>query len=177
MNRTFIISLFASICALGIVFAEPPPAVTPVATAKPGELKDPRSVMFPVILYHNQKDHRDGIQGALLIFARWDIKPPNQILGIDGSFTGEQIVTGLRKFYREWRPPAGDSTQPRPQLILAQQNWGCGSDLYEPLKALSAEFEIDIYQLYPVVTQIESNPGHPTPNDKRLGELIKGAQP
>ena len=45
---------------------------------------------------------------------------------------------------------------------------------FEPLKALSAEFAIDVYQLYPVVTQIESNPGHPTPNDKRLGEIIKG---
>ena len=67
-----------------MVVADPPPVATPVAPVKPGELKDPRSVMFPVILYHNQKDHTDAIQGALLVFARWDIKPPNQILGVDG---------------------------------------------------------------------------------------------
>ena len=131
--------------------------------------------MIPVILYHNQKEHKYSLQGPLLIFARWDTTPPNQILGIEGSFTDEQIIAGLRKFYREWRPPADDATRPRPQLILAQQNWGCGAGLYEPLKALSADFEIDVYQLYPVTTQIQSNPGHPTPNDKRLGELIKGA--
>lgn len=131
--------------------------------------------MVPVILYHNQKEPKNSLQNPLLIFARWDVKPPNQLLGIEGSFTDEQMIAGLRKFYGEWRPPSTDPTQPRPQLILAQQNWGCGAGLYEPLKALSAEFEIDVYQLYPVVTQIESNPSHPTPNDKRLAELIKGA--
>lgn len=130
-------------------------------------------VKVPVILYHNQKEHKDGLQGPLLIFARWDTKPPNQILGIEGSFTDEQVIAGLRKFYREWLPPASDPTQPRPQLILAQQNWGCGAGLYEPLKALSVEFEIDVYQLYPVLTQFESSSEHPTSNDKRLAELIK----
>ena len=165
--------LFAASCPLVSIFADPPPAATPVASAKSGELKDPRSVIFPTILYHNQKNNRDGMQGTLLIFARWDIKPPNQILGINASFTDEQIITGLRKFYREWHPPANDPTQGRPPLILAQQNWGCGAALYEPLKALSAEFEIDIYRMYPVVTQIESTPSHPTTNDKRLGDIIK----
>ncbi|MES2468012.1 MAG: hypothetical protein V4675_11970 [Verrucomicrobiota bacterium] len=174
MNRSAIITLLAVICTQSFVSAEPPPA-TPSSPAKPTGIPDPRSAMMPVILYHNQKEHKDSLQGPLLIFARWDTKPPNQILGIEGSFTDEQIIAGLRKFYREWRPPADDATRPRPQLILALQNWGCGAGLYEPLKALSADFEIDVYQLYPVTSQIQSNPSHPTPNDKRLGELIKGA--
>jgi len=175
MNRTVIISLFVVICCRAVIFADPQPVASPVAPAKPGEVKDPRSALFPVILYHNQKDHKDVIQGALLVFARWDIKPPNQILGVEGSFTDEQIIAGLRKFYREWRPPANDLDQPPPQLILAQQNWGCGGALYDSLKAISAEFKIDVYQIYPVLTQFESATWHPTPNDKRLGELIKGA--
>ncbi|MCE9611623.1 MAG: hypothetical protein K8R23_15605 [Chthoniobacter sp.] len=174
MNRKAIITLLAVVFLQAFVSGEPPPAQTS-STAKPTGIPDPRSAKMPVILYHNQKEHKDILQGPLLIFARWDTKPPNQILGIEGSFTDEQIITGLKKFYREWRAPADDPTRPRPQLILAQQNWGCGSGLYEPLKALSAEFEIDVYQLYPVVTQIDSNPHHPTPNDKRLAELIKGA--
>ena len=169
MNCTTIISFLAVVWIRTVAFADSAPAVT-----SPNEIKDPRSAMMPVILYHNQKEHKVRLQGPLLIFARWDTRPPNQILGIAGSFTDEQILSGLRKFYREWRPPADDATQPRPQLILARQNWGCGAGLFEPLKALSAEFAIDVYQLYPVVTQIESNPGHPTPNDKRLGEIIKG---
>lgn len=168
MSRIVIISLVV-LWIRAFAFADPS-----AATANTSGIRDPRSAMIPVILYHNQKNHRDSLHGPLLIFARWDTTPPNQILGIEGSFTDEQIITGLRKFYREWRPPENDPTGPRPQLILAQQNWGCGGTLYEPLKALSAEFEIDVYQLYPVVTQIESTPGHPTPNDKRLAELIKG---
>jgi hypothetical protein len=174
MNRTVFASLFAIIVLGAIVFADPKPVASSAAPGKLGEIKDPRSsALFPVILFHNQKEHKDAIQGALLIFARYS-KPPNQILGLKGTFTDEQIITGLKKFYREWRPPANDADRPRPQLILAQQNWGCGGSLYEPLKALSAEFEIDVYQIYPVVTQFESSPGHPTANDKRLGELIKG---
>ena len=127
--------------------------------------------MTPVILYQNQKQHRDVMEEPLLVFARWDIKPSNQILGIKRSFTDEQIISGLRKFYREWRAPANDSTRPRPQLIFAQQNWGCGAGLSEPLKALSAEFEIDIYQLYPVIAGFNSVTL--APNDKRLAELIE----
>ena len=172
MNRTAIIALLAIVWIRTVVFADSSPAAH-----QRNEIKDPRSALMPVILYHNQKEHKDCLQGPLLIFARWDTRPPNQILGIEGSFTNEQILSGLRKFYREWRPPADDAMQPRPPLILAQQNWGSGAGLFEPLKALSAEFAIDVYQLYPVVTQIESNPGHPTPNDQRLGELIKGVSP
>lgn len=169
MNRTLVISMFAVLWLRVVVLADPSPVVT-----KPAGVNDPRLAKIPVILFHNQKNHRDGLEGPLLVYARHDIEPPNQILGIEGSFTDEQIITGLRKFYREWRPPADDANKPRPQLILAKQNWGCGAALYEPLKAISAEFEIDVYKLYPVIRHIESNPIHPTPNDKRLGELIKG---
>ena len=173
MNRTAIIFLLAFVGIGAFVLNKPSPKGSASVPAKPKGIPDPRLALVPVILYHNQKDHRDVLQGPLLIFASWDAKLPNQILGVEDSFTDEQIITGLRKFYREWRPPADDSSCPRPQLILAQQNWGSGAGLYEPLKVLSAEFEIDVYQLYSVGTQFESNPGHPTPNDKRLAELIK----
>jgi hypothetical protein len=169
MNCVGIISVLAVAGMQTWVFADPPRVAT-----QPARIKDPRSAMIPVILFHGQKEPKSCMNGPLLIFARWDTKPPNQILGIEGSFTDEQIIAGLRKFYREWRSPANDPTYPRPQLIFAQQNWGCGSGLYKPLKAISAEFEIDVYELYPVITQIEFTPGKPTPNDKRLAELIKG---
>ncbi len=42
--------------------------------------------------------------------------------------------------------------------------------------ALSAEFEIDVYKLYPVVTQFESSKDNPTGSDTRLAELIKEAE-
>jgi hypothetical protein len=169
MSRAAIISIVVVVWIRAFVLADPPPA-----TDKPNGIEDPRAAMIPVILFHHQKNHKDGLQGPLLIFARWDINPPNQILGIEGSFTDEQIISGLRKFYHKWRPPANELDRPPPEVIFAQQNWGCGAGLREPLEDLSIEFDLDVYQLYPVVTQIKSHPEHPTPNDKRLAELIKG---
>ncbi len=114
-----------------------------------------------------------SLSDALMVFARHDTKPPNEIAGVKGSFADDQIVAALRKFYKEWRAPSGTGL-PRPKLILAMQNWGCGSGLYEPLKHLSAEFEIDVYQLYPVITRIKSKPEHPAANDRRLAEILNG---
>src|SRR5947209_1173467 len=139
------------VCAGAAGWSDPAPA-------GPTEMKDPRTILVPVILYHHQQEHFDGLTGPFLIYARWDRKPPNQILGVEGSFTDEQIVAGLRKFYLEWRPPAQHPTQPPPQLILAQQNWGCGGTLYAPLQTLSEEYKIDVYTLYPVITNFASDP-------------------
>ena len=150
----------------------PGSADSPAVAAKPYGIADPRRTLVPVILYQNEKQRRAAMEEPLLIFARWDIKPSNQILGVERSFTDEQIIAGLRKFYREWRAPADDSTRPRPQLIFAQQNWGCGAQLYESLKELSAEFEIDVYQMYPVINGF--GPASPAKNDQRLAELSEG---
>lgn len=115
------------------------------------------------------------LSDALLIYARWDTRPPNTLVGVSGSFSDDQILAALRKFYAEWRPPADDPHRKPPQLILAQQNWGCGATLYEALKRLSGEIGIDVYTLYPVITEIVATPKHPTANDKRLGEMLKDA--
>jgi hypothetical protein len=137
-------------------------------------VSDPRTSQL-YHLYHNGSKASQPFAGAVLVFARWDTKPPNTILGIPGSFTDDQIIAALKRFYQEWRPPKENPSAPRPKIILAAQNWGSGATLYDPLKSLSAEFQVDIYMLYPVVTYIEPQQWHPTPNDKRLSELIPPA--
>lgn len=175
MKRSFLATLFAIATFSAVVSGDPatPASAPPAPAVQQRQIKDPRASICPVILYHNQKEPADTMEGPLLIYARHDLNPPNQILGIDGSFTDDQIIAGLKKFYEQWRPAAGHRSDIRPQLILAQQNWGCGSRLYKPLEEISKKYEIDVYQLYPVLTQIEFTPGNPHPNDKRLSELIK----
>src|SRR5438270_506671 len=129
MNRTALFLLLAVACVRPFGFAEPAPASSTPNVTKLREVPDPRSVKYPHLLFHNQKNAKYGVQGALLVYARWDIQPPNQILGVEGSFTDEQIIAGIRKFYREWRAPAADPSQPHPALILATQNWGSGHAL------------------------------------------------
>ena len=123
MKHKRVALLFACAFAREMLSGEPHWAQD-AQTSKEYEVKDPRSVAFPVILFHNQKEEGRVDIDALLIFARWDIKPPNQILGIEGTFSDEQVLTGLKKFYRKWRRPANDPTKPPPQVILACQNWG-----------------------------------------------------
>ena len=108
----------------------------------------------------------------MLVYARHDKQPPNQILGVEGSFTDEQLIAALKTFYLEWHSPPPHPDGPRPKLILAAQNWGCGAGLYKPLETLSAELGFDVYMLYPVLTDIQQTPDHPTSSDKRLGEIL-----
>jgi|GEM_PF-3684147 len=165
MKRTAFLSLLGTSLAGTVAAGEPRAALRPS-----GGAADPRSGPNLTILYKNQKDANASLSDAPMVFARVDTKPPNQILGVKGSFTDEQILTALKKFYREWRP-SSETSVPRPKLIIAVQNRGGGSGLFEPLKKLSAEFEIDVYQIYPVTTGFQSRPEYPTANDKRLGEL------
>ena len=154
-----------------IVFAEEPQAESTTARTS-----DPRTGLTPVILFPNCKNRKAIMQEPLLVYARWDVKPPNQIPGIDGTFTDAQIIAGLREFYLKWRAPESDSSQPRPQLILAAQNWGCGAGLHEQLEKLSKEFEIDVYTIYPVISEIRADKSHPRATDKVLAEMIRHAE-
>jgi hypothetical protein len=178
MKRTAFISLLGTSFAGAVAADElqPAPAAPAPAPRAPrtfGDVADPRSGPSLTIFYKNQKDSNATLNNALMVFARHDLQPPNQILGVKGTFTDEQIAVALKKFYHEWRP-VPCQTVPRPKLILAAQNWGCGYGLYEPLKKLSEEFEIDVYLLYPVITAFASSPGYPGHNDKRLGEILNG---
>jgi hypothetical protein len=164
------IALLGTIFGMVACAAEPDAAKSGIT--RPSGVPDPRSFLSPTILFHNGKDSTIGFTHALLVYARWDTKPPNQIIGVEGSFTDEQILAALKTFYLEWRSPEPHPDGPRPKLILAAQNWGCGTGLYEPLKALSAELGFDVYELYPVLTDIQQGRDHPTPSDKRLGEIL-----
>lgn len=166
MKRFRILLVFANL--LACTAAEPDKSAPQV----PG-VADPRLIGL-TLLYRDGKQAGEPFSAALMVYARWDVKPPNTIIGIEGSFTDEQIISALTRFYRDWRPSAEDTSTRRPGLVLASQNWGSGASLYRALKDLSAEFGIDVYVLYPVVTHIERQPFHPTANDKRLAELIKG---
>jgi hypothetical protein len=157
---------------LGVTaFAAEPDSDKPTAQ-EPLGVQDPRGVLSPTILFYNKMDSSIGFSHALLIYARHDKQPPNQILGVEGSFSDEQVIAALKNFYLEWQSPSPHPDGPRPKLILAAQNWGCGSRLHEPLKTLSAELGFDVYMLYPVLTDIQQHRGHPTTSDKRLGEIL-----
>ena len=175
MNFARFIFLIGMYCFEMGAYAQTQQAASPPATKKPAGITDPRfGSQLLNLIYRNGTEVDTHLGDALLIYARWDTKPPNTLIGVPGSFTDEQIITALKKFFREWHPPANDTARKRPQLILAAQNWGCGVTLYETLKSLSAEFDLDVYMLYPVIDEITSTPKHPTPNDKRLSELLKG---
>jgi len=134
---------------------------------------DPRfSPRLAMIFHKGESTPYSDLGDALLIFARIGGKNPNTILGIDGSFRDDQIVAGLKRFYREWRPPVDQPTIRPPHIILASQDWGARGGLDEQLKSLSAEYGIDIYLYHPVITAIAPHPSHPTPNDKRLCEIL-----
>jgi len=174
MKRTFI-SLVGVALVHTLAHGDPPAPPPPSEPQKIAGISDPRGSQ-PMLLYHNGDEVVHRPANALLVYARWDVKPPNTILGIKGSFSDEQIMAALKRFYREWRPPQNDASAPRPRIILAAQNWGSGVGLYEPLKSLSREYQIDVYMLYPVITHFEPQPWHPTANDKRLSELISPAE-
>lgn len=171
MKQIPLIFIISSICTQAVVFAEEPQGVS---TAKGSS--DPRTGLTPVILFPNCKNRNAIMQEPLLVYSRWDVKPPNQILGIDGTFTDAQIIAGLREFYLKWRAPESDTSRPRPQLILAAQNWGCGAGLYEQVEKISQEFEIDVYTIYPVISELGTDKSHPRANDKVLAEIIKQAE-
>jgi hypothetical protein len=172
MKRSFI--SLVSVALLCILAHGDPPAPPPTPQKVAG-VSDPRSSQLLTLLYHNGDEAVQPLADALLIFARWDTNPSNTILGVNGSFSDEQIMAALKRFYREWHPPQNDPSASRPRIVLAAQNWGSGATLCELLKSLSAEFQLDVYMLYPVVTYIQPEPWHPTANDKRLGELIQPA--
>lgn len=171
MKQNTLIFLSAFLCIQEFVFAEDPQRVP---TAKGSS--DPRTGLTPVILFPNCKNRNAIMQEPLLVYSRWDVKPPNQILGIDAAFTDAQIIAGLRDFYLKWRAPENGSSRPRPQLILAAQNWGCGAGLHEQVEKLSLEFEIDVYTIYPVISGFGTDKSHPRANDKVLAEIIRHAE-
>jgi hypothetical protein len=171
MKQIPLIFIFSFICAQAVVSAED---LQGVSTAKGSS--DPRTRLTPVILFPNCKNRNAIMQEPLMVYARWDVKPPNQILGVDDTFTDAQIIVGLREFYLKWRAPESDSSRPRPQLILAAQNWGCGSSLYKQVEQLSQEFEIDVYLIYPVISEFGTDNSHPRANDKVLAEMIRHAE-
>ena len=169
IQRVFILLLGAYLSVTAFT-AEPDTEKS--GAAKPKGVQDPRAVLSPTILFCNRVDSSIGFSHALLVYARHDKQPPNQILGVEGSFTDEQIITALKTFYLEWHSPPPHPDGPRPKLILAAQNWGCGAGLYKPLEALSAQLGFDVYTLYPVLADIQQTGDHPTPSDKRLGEIL-----
>ena len=193
MKRSAFISLFGTSLAGAVAAGEPPPAPAPAAgppAPAAGEsqsnptptghspaargVEDPRTGPSLTIFYKNQKNSNMGLSDAVMVYARVDFdrekEQPNQILGVKGSFTDEQIVSSVKRFYKEWRSPP-DVLLPRPKLILAIQNWGGGGGLYEPFRKISEEFEIDVYTLYPVTDGFGNRPGSPT--DERIGEILK----
>lgn len=174
MHPMTMAAILWALCLPAWAWDEPLP---PTAPPRSNKIKDPRAGPFLTLLYHNQKNRTDSQEDSLLVYARWDMTPSNQILGVKSSFDDEQVTAALRSFYSAWRPPGESPLAPPPKLILAAQNWGSGAGLYKPLKELSAEFLFDVYLLYPVVTEFEITPQHPTPNDRRLGEILKDGPP
>lgn len=167
-------SLLAGIALLGaLAYSETPARPSPPKPPEKGGIKDPRAAPLLNLIYRDGANHAFRSQShAILIFARDDAERPNSIIGIEGSFTDEQIIAALKRFYREWQPPKDYPSTERPSIILAKQGWGSGAPLYKALKDLSAEFQLDVYQFDGVRTHFEVQAYHPTPNDKRLGELI-----
>lgn len=175
MHRNLIISFGLISFFSGIVTGEPSSAPRVLPSQKI-VVQDPRFSPPLQLLYNNQRVSVSYQGDALLVYAMAIHANDNQIIGVDGSFTDGQILAALRKFYLGWRPPSENTYYPRPNLIIAQREWGCGARLYEPLKAISAEFEIDVYLLPAVLGEFETSSRHPTKNDMRLSELLKSPE-
>lgn len=98
---------------------------------------------------------------------------PNLLLGIEGGFTDDELIAGLRHFYENWQASVDFPDSPPPDLILAQQNWGAGTSIWEALEELAGQHGIRIWRIYPVVTgfQIEQD-RHPLAVDRELHDSI-----
>ena len=156
----------------GAVAIADPPAL---AKMKAG-VDDPRFWPSLTLLYDCPDSPNGSVQDAILVHATYSHKPANVIVGFEESFTDEQIIAGVRAFYSSWKSKNEPGKIP-PPLILASQNWGSALGLATPFEKIGQEFKIDVYQLHPVIFELEVGPNHPTPNDKKLVELMGNAPP
>ena len=183
--KSIIRLLFATFCGTALLSrGELPPTYNNAPKEK--DPRDESSTSFNVRKL-NPNEHGSTIPDALLVYSRLAFRTTtntvdgiesstglNEILGVEGTFTDEEIELALKSFYREWKPAHDVGPDaPRPALIMAVETWGAGSRLYKPYESISAEYKVDVYQIYPVLGGFTRKSTHPTPNDKRLVELIK----
>lgn len=138
---------------------------------------DPRTGPSLTVLRDEPGYQSDSLLDAVMIFATHTSNPPNRLLGIDRTYTDEEILLGLKRFYTLWRVGKDDTRGVPPQVVLASQNWGCGAGLIEPQKKLSEDHGIDVYLMYPVGGDFRNREGYPFPNDKKLAEIISESKP
>lgn len=137
-------------------------------------LQDPRVMPAISLSGESPTDFELRKQGFPLIHIHFSDRP-NSLLGVDGGFTDEELMAGLRHFYDNWQPPAGHPDTP-PDLILALQNWGAGASVWDALEELAAQHGVRLWRVYPVVTgfRIERE-RHPLVIDQQLLESIRQA--
>ncbi len=138
---------------------------------------DPRIGPSLTVLRDEPGYQSDSIRDAVMIFATHTSNPPNRLLGIDRTYTDEEILLGLNRFYALWRVGQDDTRGIPPQVVLASQNWGCGAGLIAPLKKLSEDHGIDVYMMYPIGDEFRKREGYPLPNDKDLAKIISESKP
>jgi hypothetical protein len=113
----------------------------------PPTVADPRIGPSLTVLRDEPTYQSDSVRDAIMVFATHTTNPPNRFLGIERSYTDDEIIRGLIRFYMLWRVENDDPTERPPPVILACQNWGCGAALMAPLKKLSEDQKIDVYLL------------------------------